>query len=212
MIKLDAVKIAKFAISGIVGMGTHRIVSGFIKNNVAPETLIDKVTVLGASWVVSGIATTATKKYADETVDQVVEATKEIYTKLQENTKLGRINRGESTFEQENLDSNNFVQQNVKDGASTKTKWARKPIVDEISEKLARISDGVSSFKEEGLNPKDFYKCADGWFHPVEKDGLGLPDGWWPNADHTVYQLRRNGTIVGKIVKDSNGRWNNADV
>lgn len=107
--KINPLTVAKFAVSAVVGMGTHKIVSGFIKNNTPdPKNLLDKVTILAAGWVVSGIATTATKKYADETVDDLVKQATDLYTTIQVKSKLARVNRGESTLLQEGLDPEKF--------------------------------------------------------------------------------------------------------
>lgn len=104
----NALRVVKFVASGVVGLGTSKVVSGIIKNHVTPETLIDKVTITAASWVISGIATTATKKYSDETIDEGVKAVKNIVKEFKTSAQLGRINKGESTFETEGLDQARF--------------------------------------------------------------------------------------------------------
>lgn len=102
----NALSAAKFVVSGIVGIGTGKIVGSIIKNNVpTPETLIDKVTITGAAWVIGGIATKATKSYTNETIDEAYSAVRQIFTGLKESAALERIRRGESTFEKEGLDS-----------------------------------------------------------------------------------------------------------
>ncbi len=103
-----AIKAVKLVVSGVVGIGTGKIVGGVIKNHVTPENLVDKVTVTAASWVIAAMATKATKDYTgemiDETVGGVVTAVQEI--KLAQ--KLERIRKGESSFEQEGMDVNDF--------------------------------------------------------------------------------------------------------
>lgn len=105
---LNALAVVKFVASGVVGIGTGKIVGKIIKNNVTPETLIDKVTVLAAGWVIAGIATNATKKYTDDMVDDVVKAATVVVDKVKTDNKLNRINRFESTFEKEGLDPSKF--------------------------------------------------------------------------------------------------------
>ncbi len=105
----NALSVIKFAASAVVGVGTAKIVGKVIKDHVTPETLIDKVTVTAAAWVISGIATTATKKYVNETVDDIATTVTETIDNFKVDGKLGRINREESTFEQEGLSSNDFV-------------------------------------------------------------------------------------------------------
>lgn len=113
--------LVKMAVSGVVGVGTGKIVGKIIKNNITPETLIDKITVGAAAWTIGGIATEATKKYTSEMIDDIYNAGTEIVEMLKMNQKLGRINRNESTFEQEGLDPLNFRRK------ATTGKWEPKP-------------------------------------------------------------------------------------
>lgn len=102
-------QVAKFIVSGAVGLGTSKLVKGIIINNVsAPETLYDKITILGAAWAVSGVVAKETKKYTDEKIDETVQTTKDIYEMYKEWMALSRINRNESTFEKEGLKSSDF--------------------------------------------------------------------------------------------------------
>lgn len=105
---LTALKVAKFAVSGLVGIGTGKIVGAVIKNHVTPETTIDKVTVTAAAWVISAMVTKATKNATNEMIDDAVKTAVEVVDNFKENAKLGRINRKESNFEKEKLDVNNY--------------------------------------------------------------------------------------------------------
>lgn len=104
----SAVGVAKLVVSGLVGIGTGKIVANVIKNHITPETLIDKVTVTAAAWVIGAIATEATKDYTDELVDTISEAITSVIDKVKTNQKLSRINKGESTVEEEGLDPDLF--------------------------------------------------------------------------------------------------------
>lgn len=109
MFSVNALSAVKFVASGVVGIGAGKIVGKIIKNNVSPETLIDKVTVVSASWVISGIVTTATKKYTNEMIDETYNGVVGIVDKFKLDAKLGRISRGESTFETEGLNSADYI-------------------------------------------------------------------------------------------------------
>lgn len=102
--------VAKVLISGIVGIGTGRIVQQIIKNNITPTSTIDKVTVLSAAWVIGGIASEATKSYTNNMIDDMAKTATKVIDKFKLDAKLGRINRGESDFETEGLDVTKFRQ------------------------------------------------------------------------------------------------------
>jgi hypothetical protein len=108
MFNFNALAVTKFIVSGIVGIGTAKIVGGVIKEHVKPETLIDKVTITAAAWVLSGVTTTATKKYTNEIIDGVAEAVTAGVDKFKHDAKLGRIDREESTFEEEGLNPDDY--------------------------------------------------------------------------------------------------------
>lgn len=107
-----ALSAVKFAVSGIVGMGTAKVVSGIVKNNVSAENLVDKVTILSATWVLSGVVTTASKKYTNDMIDDVAKSITDVLGQLKAKAKLNRINRGESTFVDEGLDQTRFRKEN----------------------------------------------------------------------------------------------------
>lgn len=104
----NALSAVKFVASSLVGVGTGKIVSGIIKNNVTPETLLDKVTVLGAAWVIGGMATKATKTFTDETIDDVAKGVSGVVAALKLKSKIDKVNRGESTIEEEGLDPEKY--------------------------------------------------------------------------------------------------------
>lgn len=106
----NALTAVKFVTAGVVGIGTGKIVSSVIKNNVAaPDSIFDKVSMISASWVIGGIVSTATKKFTNEMIDDTYQAGVTIVEKFKLDAKLGRINRHESTFEQEGLKPSDFV-------------------------------------------------------------------------------------------------------
>lgn len=116
--RFNPVTVTKFVATGIVGIGTGKIVGKVIKAHVQPETLIEKVTVTAASWVLSAVMTKATKEYTNEAIDEVVEKVTEVVGKIKQGNKLAKINRGESTFEDEALNPMDYV----KDEATGKYK------------------------------------------------------------------------------------------
>lgn len=120
----NALSVVKMAVSGIVGLGTGKIVSGIVKNHVTPETLIDKVSIISATWAMSGVAATATKKYTDETIDKIYNDVSETVTTIKNNMKLKRINAGVSTWEDEGLYQSDYRM--TSDG-----NWVLRPTMDE---------------------------------------------------------------------------------
>lgn len=95
--------VAKFIASGIVGLGTGKIVRDIIKENVTPKTLVDKVAIAAATWAIAGIATKQAKKHTDEWVDDAFETITMIKSRFELKQKVNRLNRGESTLEDEGL-------------------------------------------------------------------------------------------------------------
>lgn len=69
---MTKLQIAKQIASTIVGIGTTKIVSAIIQNNITPDKVIDKVTVVGASVVIGSMAADATKTYTDAKIDEAV--------------------------------------------------------------------------------------------------------------------------------------------
>lgn len=115
--------VAKFIATGIVSLGAGKIVAGVIKNNVAPpSSLIDRVTIAAAGWVIGGLVQAAAKKHVEEIIDGAAESAKSFVQKIKEQSKLNNINQGLSTFEEEGLNRDNFKLES-KDG---KNVWVRK--------------------------------------------------------------------------------------
>jgi hypothetical protein len=142
----SALTAVKFVATTVVGLGTTKIVGKIIKNNVSPETLVDKVTVVAAAWVMGGIAHQATKKYTEQAIDDAWDAGVKIVDKFKLDAKLGRINREESTFLHEELDENDFVYN------ATEQKWfPATDIKEDLDTKLGRIYRGETTYEEEGL-------------------------------------------------------------
>lgn len=122
----NALSAVKLVVSGIVGVGTGKIVSGIVKDHVNPETLIDKVAIVAATWTLSGVVTNQTKKYTNDMIDEVYTNVSDAVASVRESAKLNRINRGESTFMEEGLDINDYIQNPDK-------KWTKKTVVDETT-------------------------------------------------------------------------------
>lgn len=130
----NALSVAKVVISGVVGVGTGKIVAKIIKNNVNPETLLDKVTITAAAWVIGAVTTEYTKKYTDDTIDNVVKLATETIDKFKLGAKLNRIEREESTFEDEGLNRDDFTRGaddkwhpiKVEDSEVTPDGWVRE--------------------------------------------------------------------------------------
>lgn len=115
--QFDKLTVVKFLASGIVGIGAGKIVGNIIKNQVKPVTLIDKVTVTAAAWVIGAMASEMTKKYTNDTIENTVETIKSVTERVKENLTLSKVNRGEISFEESELDITKFQ---LKDG-----KWER---------------------------------------------------------------------------------------
>lgn len=113
--KLNAVK---FVASSVVGIGAGKIVGQIIKDNIKPETMVEKVTMTAATFAIGGLVAAAAKKYTSDQIDEVASAVVRTVTVMKEAEKLGRINRGESTFEKEGLNESEFKR-------DAKGKWAR---------------------------------------------------------------------------------------
>lgn len=82
MLNLNTVKLIT---STIVGLGTTKIVTTIIKNNVNPETVVDTVTITAGSFVIGGMVADASKAYTDKTIDSIAEAVTKIKTATDNN-------------------------------------------------------------------------------------------------------------------------------
>ncbi|WNM72438.1 hypothetical protein SEA_MOSSY_59 [Gordonia phage Mossy] len=81
MLNLNTVKLVT---STIVGLGTSKIVSTIIKNNVNPETVVDTVTITAGSFVIGSMVADAAKAHTDKMIDQVAEAVTKIKNTINE--------------------------------------------------------------------------------------------------------------------------------
>lgn len=100
--------VVKFVATGLVGLGTGKIIGSIIKNNVTPANIIEKVSVVAATAALSGLVTSGAKKYTDDIIDSIVAEVQPIVDSVKLRAKLGRIDRNESTFEKEGLDATKY--------------------------------------------------------------------------------------------------------
>lgn len=70
---MNALDIAKFAASMIVGLGTSKITHSIINNNVVRDTVIDQVTIAAGSLVIGSVVTDVTKKHLDDKINGAVD-------------------------------------------------------------------------------------------------------------------------------------------
>jgi hypothetical protein len=106
---LSKLGVAKMVISGVVGIGTGKIITTMIKTHVRPHitspTIIDKVTITAATLVISAIATERTKIYTNDMIDDLAKQAGDVIAQLKLQQKLDRVNSGKSTLEKEGLTS-----------------------------------------------------------------------------------------------------------
>lgn len=119
-----AIQAVKLVASGIVGIGTGKVVGKIVKENVPVETLIEKITITAATCIISAMATQATKKYTNDAIDEVVETVTTITKKFKDSGTLAKVNRGEMTLEESGLDSSKYEK-------DSKGKWASKQALDD---------------------------------------------------------------------------------
>lgn len=70
---MNALDIAKYAASMVVGIGTSKITHSIINNNVARETVIDQVTIAAGSLVIGSVVADVTKKHLDDKINGAVD-------------------------------------------------------------------------------------------------------------------------------------------
>lgn len=68
---MNKLQLAKNVTSVIVGFGTTKIVGTIIRNNVAAESLTDKVTVTAGTYVLGAMVADLSKRYTDAKIDEV---------------------------------------------------------------------------------------------------------------------------------------------
>ena len=83
---IDSIQLAKTAVGFVVGAGVSKIVHAVIKNNITPEKVLDKISVVAASVVVGSMAREATKEYTDRQIDNVVTQYRELKAKIKGTT------------------------------------------------------------------------------------------------------------------------------
>ena len=81
---MNKINIAKKAVTILVGMGTTKISSDIIRNNVETETFLTKVPVFVTSIVIGMMASDATKEYTSTKIDELVNEVSEAKTKIEE--------------------------------------------------------------------------------------------------------------------------------
>ena len=80
--QINKLAVAKKIATIVVGIGTNRIATAIIKNNVETETVIQKVTVESAGVVIGMMASEATKEFTATKIDEIVEVFQMVKTKL----------------------------------------------------------------------------------------------------------------------------------
>lgn len=70
---MNALDIAKYTASMVVGIGTSKITHSIINNNVARETVIDQVTIAAGSLVIGSVVADVTKKHLDDKINGAVD-------------------------------------------------------------------------------------------------------------------------------------------
>lgn len=68
---MKKIQIVKAVTNLIVGVGTAKIVSTIISNNVQPETITDKVTVTTGSFVLGAMVADVSSRYTNAKIDEI---------------------------------------------------------------------------------------------------------------------------------------------
>lgn len=71
---LNGIDITKKVVGIVVGAGASKIVHAVIQNNIQPDKIVDKITVVSASIVIGSMAREATKEFTDRQIDLAVDA------------------------------------------------------------------------------------------------------------------------------------------
>lgn len=69
---MTKIEIAKKIATTIVSIGSGKITTAIIKNNVPLNTITDKVTVVTASVVIGSMVGDATSDYTDRKIDEAI--------------------------------------------------------------------------------------------------------------------------------------------
>jgi len=157
--KINALTVGKIIASAVVGIGTERIIKNLVKQNIIPKNVGEKIVITVATGVIAAVVTQATKDYTDETIEKAVETGKKLVEKVKVGVKLAKINEGQSTFENEDLEEEEFEK-------NKKGKWvAKKPTEEqELAMAIMRINMGESTFKKEGLKREHYKQSASGYW------------------------------------------------
>lgn len=81
---MNKIEIVKKVTTIVVGLGASKISATIIKNNVATENVIDKVTVTAGSVVIGMMVSDVTKKYTSDKIDELADSLREAKNKLNE--------------------------------------------------------------------------------------------------------------------------------
>lgn len=74
--------IAKRIVSGVVAIGTTKIIHGIISSTTDPESATDKVAIFASSVVLGSMAKDLTKKYTDAKIDAAIAWYKTVQNKI----------------------------------------------------------------------------------------------------------------------------------
>lgn len=81
----SATRIAKMALRIAGSLGAAKIVGAIIKNNVTPETDLQKAQIFVAKWAIAGIVGDKVEDYTNEAVDEALDfyhVAKEVVQKI----------------------------------------------------------------------------------------------------------------------------------
>lgn len=70
---MTPIDITKNVVSFVVGAGTYSIAKTIIKNQVEPETPVQKIAVNSSSLVIATMASEATTSWTDQKIDDLVQ-------------------------------------------------------------------------------------------------------------------------------------------
>lgn len=70
---VNKLMITKLVASTLVGMGTTKIVKAVIQNNIAPEGIVNRITVTAGSMALGGAASDLSRAYTNGKIDQAAE-------------------------------------------------------------------------------------------------------------------------------------------
>jgi hypothetical protein len=74
-------KFVKIVTSTVVGFGTTQIVHGIVRNNTNPENVVDSVAVTAGAVALGMMASRATRRFTDQTIDEIADWYNETFKK-----------------------------------------------------------------------------------------------------------------------------------